>query len=78
MFIFLYTPNEKADLQNRSGKFRLVREAAFKALLSLFFLNHGFTNVRRMHFKWNIAFSGLSKMKIRNESDDAVPLRKSY
>jgi hypothetical protein len=78
MFILLYTSNEKADLQIRSGKFRLVREAAFKALLSLFFLNHGFTNVRGMHFKWNIASSGLSKMKIRNEFDDAMPLRKSY
>jgi hypothetical protein len=76
--ILLYTPNEKADLQIRPGKFRLVREAAFKALLSLFFLNHGFTNVRGMHFKWNIASSGLSKIKIRNEFDDAMPLRKSY
>jgi hypothetical protein len=55
-----------------------VREAAFKALLSLFFLNNGFTNVRGMHFKWNITSSGLSKMKIRNEFDDAMPLRKSY
>jgi hypothetical protein len=35
-------------------------------------------NVRGMHFKWNIASSGLSKMKIRNEFDDAMPLRKSY
>jgi hypothetical protein len=35
-------------------------------------------NVRRMHFKLNIASSGLSKMKIRNESDDAMPQRKSY
>jgi hypothetical protein len=73
-----YTPDEKADLQIRSGKFRLGREAAVKALLSLFFLNHGFTHVQGMHIKWNIASSGLSKMEISNESDDAMPLRKSY
>jgi hypothetical protein len=78
MFILLYTPNEKADLQIRSGQFRLEHKAAFNAFLSLFFLNHGFTIVRGMHFKWNIASSSLSKMKIRNEFDDAMLLRKSY